>query len=148
MTIPPFEPTLEGDRVYGRGSYDMKGSVAAVMAAAVALSHENFVGKVLVALVADEEYASIGAQHFAKAAQGRRVCAHRTKRAPVDSCSQRLCMGRNRNQRTRGGRNSRILQRANTAAAYDPDCANELAVDSDDSGVRHCGRPIAKGPSR
>lgn len=66
MTIPPFEPTLEGDRVYGRGSYDMKGSAAAVMAAAGALAREDFPGKVLVALVADEEYASIGAQDFVK----------------------------------------------------------------------------------
>jgi acetylornithine deacetylase len=66
MTIPPFEPNLEGDRVYGRGSYDMKGSAAAVMAAAVALGREDFPGRVLVALVADEEYASIGAQDFVK----------------------------------------------------------------------------------
>src|ERR1700682_5777443 len=33
MTIPPFEPKVEGNRVYGRGSYDMKGSAAAVISA-------------------------------------------------------------------------------------------------------------------
>jgi acetylornithine deacetylase len=66
MTIPPFEPKVEGNRVYGRGSYDMKGSAAAVMSAAAALGHDNLSGQVLVALVADEEYASIGAQDFVK----------------------------------------------------------------------------------
>jgi acetylornithine deacetylase len=66
MTIPPFEPRLEGSRVYGRGSYDMKGGVAAAMAAAAALANKGLAGKFMVALVADEEYASIGAQDFVK----------------------------------------------------------------------------------
>lgn len=66
MAIPPFEPKVEGSRVFGRGSYDMKGSVAAIMSAAAALAHENLSGRVLIALVADEEYASIGAQDFVK----------------------------------------------------------------------------------
>lgn len=66
MTIPPFEPKLEGSRVYGCGSYDMKGSAAAVMCAAAALARDSFRGRVLLALVADEEYASIGAQDFVK----------------------------------------------------------------------------------
>lgn len=66
MTIPPFVPKVEGNRVYGRGSYDMKGSAAAVMSAAAALGHDNLSGRVLVALVADEEHASIGAQDFVK----------------------------------------------------------------------------------
>ena len=66
MTISPFEARLEGNRVYGRGSYDMKGSAAAVMSAAAALERQDFPGRVLVALVADEEYASIGAQDFVK----------------------------------------------------------------------------------
>ena len=26
MSIPPFEPRREGDRLYGRGSFDMKGA--------------------------------------------------------------------------------------------------------------------------
>jgi acetylornithine deacetylase len=66
MTILPFAPKVEGNRVYGRGSYDMKGSAAAVMSAVVALAHDNLSGRVLVALVADEEYASIGTQDFVK----------------------------------------------------------------------------------
>ncbi len=66
MTISAFEPRLERGRVYGRGSYDMKGSVAAVMAAAVALAGEGLGGRVLLALVADEEYASVGAADFVR----------------------------------------------------------------------------------
>ncbi len=66
MTISPFEPRLEDSRVYGRGSYDMKGSAAALMSAAAALVQERLPGRVVVALVADEEYASIGAQDFVR----------------------------------------------------------------------------------
>ena len=64
MTIPPFEPRVEGNRVYGRGSYDMKGGAAAILSAVAQLARENLAGSVWVALVADEEYASLGAQHF------------------------------------------------------------------------------------
>ena len=64
MTISPFDPTCDGERVYGRGSYDMKGGAAAIMSAVAALALDPPAGKVLVALVADEEYASIGTQHF------------------------------------------------------------------------------------
>lgn len=64
MTIPPFDPRFEQGRVFGRGSYDMKGSAAAVMSAAAALAGTGLRGRVLVALVADEEYASVGASDF------------------------------------------------------------------------------------
>lgn len=88
MTIPPFQARMEGTRVYGRGSYDMKGSAAATMAAAATLERENFPGRVQVALVADEEFASIGAQDFVKnhkadacvltePSEGRLVLAHK-----------------------------------------------------------------------
>jgi acetylornithine deacetylase len=66
MTISPFEPRQENGRVYGRGSYDMKGGVAACMSAAAALAREDFGGRVLLALVADEEYESIGAADFVR----------------------------------------------------------------------------------
>lgn len=64
MTVPPFDPRVEGNRVYGRGSYDMKGGAAAILCAVAQLTKENLNGTVIAALVADEEYASLGAQHF------------------------------------------------------------------------------------
>jgi acetylornithine deacetylase len=66
MTIPPFEPRVEGNRVYGRGAYDMKGSAAAILVAAAEVARVGCRGRLLVALVSDEEYASIGAQDFVR----------------------------------------------------------------------------------
>ena len=58
----PFSGVIDGGRVYGRGSFDMKGSLAAGMAAAKALVDNgiHLRGDVLVAAVADEEYGSLG----------------------------------------------------------------------------------------
>jgi acetylornithine deacetylase len=64
MTIAPFDPRVEGNKVYGRGSYDMKGGAAAILCAVAKLAKEKLRGTVMAALVADEEYASTGAQHF------------------------------------------------------------------------------------
>jgi acetylornithine deacetylase len=66
MTISPFEPRVEGNRVYGRGSYDMKGGAAAVMTALAGLADQDFPGRVVAALVADEEHSSLGAYAFVK----------------------------------------------------------------------------------
>ena len=51
---------VEGNRLHGRGSYDMKGSLAATMLAAAELAVDPPAGDVIVTAVADEEYASIG----------------------------------------------------------------------------------------
>jgi len=64
MEIPPFQPRVEAERVYGRGSYDMKGGAAVVMAALAALREADLSGKVMAALVVDEEHSSIGADDF------------------------------------------------------------------------------------
>ena len=58
----PFSGAIRGGKLYGRGAYDMKGSLAACMAAAKALrdSGSRLRGDVLVAAVADEEYGSLG----------------------------------------------------------------------------------------
>jgi acetylornithine deacetylase len=58
----PFSAAIRDGKLYGRGAFDMKGSLAACMAAAKALadSRAPLRGDVLVAAVADEEYGSLG----------------------------------------------------------------------------------------
>jgi len=58
----PFSGAIRDGKVYGRGAYDMKGGLAACMAAVKALvdAGARLRGDVLVAAVADEEYGSLG----------------------------------------------------------------------------------------
>lgn len=64
----PFSGDLRDGRVYGRGAFDMKGGLAAMMGAVKALADAGspHAGDVLLAAVADEEYASLGTEDLVR----------------------------------------------------------------------------------
>jgi acetylornithine deacetylase len=66
MVIPPFEATIEGNRLYGRGSCDVKGGLAAMCAAFARLSQSKSArhATVVVSCTCDEEATSLGINHL------------------------------------------------------------------------------------
>ncbi|HEX7512471.1 MAG TPA: M20/M25/M40 family metallo-hydrolase, partial [Candidatus Methylomirabilis sp.] len=61
-------PIVRNGKMHGRGAYDMKGSLAACLAAVKALVDANVAlrGELVLAAVADEEYASLGTTEVAR----------------------------------------------------------------------------------
>jgi acetylornithine deacetylase len=62
----PFEPVVEGGRMRGRGAYDMKAGLAAIMLAGAEAVGAGLRGDVIVTAVCDEEVASIGTARIAE----------------------------------------------------------------------------------
>ncbi|QEG39168.1 M20 family metallopeptidase [Roseimaritima ulvae] len=71
MTIDPWEPEIREGRMYGRGSCDTKGGMAAMMHAAAGLVADNITPPcdVLFAATIDEEYSYRGVVAFCAAMQ-------------------------------------------------------------------------------
>jgi acetylornithine deacetylase len=61
----PFDPIVVNGRLHGRGSYDMKAGLAAIMLAGAEAALAGLRGDVLVTAVCDEEVASIGTARVA-----------------------------------------------------------------------------------
>lgn len=69
MTIDPFVPTVEGDRLFGRGSCDVKGGMSSMMTAFERLVRAKPPGaaNVILAFTVDEEHNFEGIQRFREA---------------------------------------------------------------------------------
>ncbi len=62
----PHDPVVQDNRLYGRGAFDMKGGLAAIIFAAAAAKRQQLRGDVILTAVSDEEYASIGTASIVK----------------------------------------------------------------------------------
>ncbi len=80
----PHEPVIDGNRLYGRGAYDMKGGLASIMVAAARAKKLNLRGDVILTAVADEEFASIGTSSIVR--QYRADAAIVTEPTDLDVC--------------------------------------------------------------
>jgi acetylornithine deacetylase len=60
----PFAARSEGGRLYGRGAYDMKGSLAAAMVATARARRLGLRGDVILTAVVDEEVGSVGTERL------------------------------------------------------------------------------------
>src|SRR5204862_7139620 len=69
MTIDPFAARIENGRLYGRGACDIKGGMAAMLAAFARLTREKPAGaaNLILACTVDEEHTFLGVQRLVQA---------------------------------------------------------------------------------
>lgn len=79
----PFEPTVHNGRLYGRGSCDMKGSLACMLAAASRLKDKNFQHPLYIVCTADEEVGFHGARMVAESSVMYREMVGQQARAVI-----------------------------------------------------------------
>ncbi len=70
----PFSPTVKGDRLYGRGSCDMKGSIGCMLAALERYSPRDLKKPVYIICTADEEVGYTGALNVVRHSRLYREC--------------------------------------------------------------------------
>ena len=76
----PFEPTISSDRLYGRGSCDMKGSIACMLTAAQQFSRDELKQPISFIVTADEEVGFDGAKCVVEESKlYREIVNHGTK---------------------------------------------------------------------
>ena len=75
MTVEPFRGTVRDGRVYGRGACDVKGSMAAMLAALVRVAEESLLERpnILLACSVNEECGFSGARAMAELWRGANV---------------------------------------------------------------------------
>jgi len=76
-SFPPFGAELSDGRIYGRGAADMKGGLAAAMAAAAAFLRASVepAGKLVLGALVDEEDRMLGVRHLVTTEVGRELDA-------------------------------------------------------------------------
>ncbi len=74
MEIDPFSPNIEDGRLFGRGACDIKGGMAAMLAAVARVADERPASRptIILACTVNEEHGFTGATHWAETYMGRK----------------------------------------------------------------------------